>query len=42
MEEERIKLIRENRKAQERIDRFDKMLDDFVEVVHIVPVLRCL
>lgn len=32
LQAERLALIRENRKAQEKLDRFDKLLDDFVQV----------
>ncbi|KAI8141776.1 Fms-interacting protein-domain-containing protein [Fennellomyces sp. T-0311] len=31
LQAERLALIRENRKAQEKLDRFDKLLDDFVQ-----------
>lgn len=35
LQAERKILIKENRKAQEKLDRFDKLLDDFVLVIYI-------
>ncbi|KAI9272847.1 Fms-interacting protein-domain-containing protein [Phascolomyces articulosus] len=40
LQAERLALIRENRKAQEKLDRFDKLLDDFVQAS--VPVENAL
>ncbi|KAI8390876.1 Fms-interacting protein-domain-containing protein [Radiomyces spectabilis] len=40
LQAERQLLIKENRKAQEKLDRFDKLLDDFVQAS--LPVERAL